>query len=88
MEVTPEDIKNQEKDIKELRKGQTKHQLSQGDIICDSAWELGKILNYLKNNGFTGTFRLEFNFYKGSISKKVKHGTIEVSELPGKLKDF
>ncbi len=55
---------------------------TQEDTVCDAILEIEKTLFYLGANEFTGTFKLELNFHKGSISRKIKHGTIETITLP------
>ncbi len=48
-----------------------------------SAWVWGKLFD-LGESEFTGSLRLEFNFHKGDISKKVKCGIIETLTYPNK----
>ncbi len=49
----------------------------QEHIICDVTQDLSRILYDLGQSSYSGVFKLEFNFHKGDISKKVKHGTVE-----------
>ncbi len=54
------------------------------DIICDITKDLGEALENFGKDSFTGAFKIEFNFHKGDISKKVKCGIIETLTYPNK----
>ncbi len=59
-----------------------KNWIEQGFIMRDAMQEITDIFNSLGENNFTGAFKLEFNFHKGSLSRKIKHGTIETTIFP------